>query len=355
MLMGFNGYIGLYCPNPFSDTTPYLDLSNVYGTSDTYLYETLRSQQGGMLAVDVDTYLLPFPYPGAPFVMADPRDGYTGALVALHTLMVRNHNGWAQRLGHLRPDWNDDQLFWKARQLNIADWQHMLFHDWLPAILGVLAPPPRSTLTEANPSLGAPVRVEVAAVMMPALLDTMTPANYLGTSPITWAAQYGTTTAATLIQNENIGPMLQRLLVTPALAYDQRVSNALRNIYNGTQPIDYVTYHVQRARIMRIPDWAAIYTCFGTLPIAGDSRDAYQGFLQEPIYPGSSEGLTGGSLLASEFGRLRDVDPNYYGFQKAAIGQLLWPMVLESSMRGILVRNAGLSSTLIPDQPFFVQ
>jgi hypothetical protein len=340
------------CPNPYSDTTPYLDLSNVYGVNPAFLTGTLRAQQGGMLAVQPGNQLLPYPYDGAPFVMADARDGVTGALAALQTLMVRNHNSWATRITHLRPDWQDEQLFWKARQLNIAEWQHMLFHEWLPAVLGSLAPTRQSTLTEYNPALPSAVRVEVAAVMMPALVDTLTPANY---GDISWTQQYGVDTVASLIQAEGIEPMLVRLLQTPALAFDARVSNALRNIYNASEPVDYVSWNVQRARVLRIPDWAAMYTCFGTVPIAGDSRDAYQGFLQEAIYPGSSEGLTGGSLLASEFGRLRDADPNFYSFQRAAIGKLLWPDIVKSNMRDILLRNAGFPASFQIEKPFFVQ
>ena len=227
-------------------------------------------------------------------------------------------------------------------------------------MLGSEAPPVRSTLTEPSPSIPVGVQVEVAAAMMPALIDTTTPATYASAIPgqpsasISWTSQYGTTQAATLIQNEGISPMLLRLLQTPALAFDARVSNELRNIYNGTQPVDYVTWHVQRARVLRIPDWAAIYTCYGVNPIAMDPRDAYQGFLQEPIYPGSSEGLTGASLLANQFAALRDSDGNFYSFRRVEIGKLLWPEIIESSMRGILTRNGGLPSPLVSREPFFI-
>jgi len=137
---------------------------------------------------------------------------------------------------------------------------------------------------------------------------------------------------------------LTALIKTPALAFDDRVINGRRNLYwNGTQPEDLVAEHVQRPRILRVPDWAAIYTCFGTQPIAGDPRDAYQGFLEEAIYPGSSIGLTAANLLGQELGRLRDADPNFYHFQRKAIGQIYWKDLQHSNMRGLLSRNAALS------------
>jgi peroxidase len=338
---------GAGCPNPLSDTTPFLDLSNLYGVDPSFLFAQLRSQRNGHLNVTLTDDLPPYnpEVAGSPFTLGDPRDGYTADLVALHTLLVRNHNSWADRVRSLHPGWTDDQLFWKARQLNVAEWQHVLFHEWLPALLGSLAPAPRTTLTVANGALPTAVDVEVASVVVPALVDTLTPADYYG--GLSWTAQYGVTTAATLVQNEGIEPMLQRLVKTPALAFDARVANTLRNILNGTAPVDYVVRHLQRARVLRIPDWAAIYTCFGTTPIAGDPRDAYQGFLQEAIYPGSSEGLTMGTMLGAEFARLRDADPYFYSFRRVEIGDLLWPEVVRGSMRGLLYRNAALGANEI--------
>lgn len=335
---------GQGCPNPImASNTPYLDLSNVYGVDPTRLALQLRAGRGGRMLLDPSNGLLPYDDEtvGSPFLMADPRDGITADLVALHTLLVRNHNSWAARVANIHADWTDDQLFWKARQLNVAEWQHMLFHEWLPALLGSEAPTPRSSLTAYNPALVPAVRLEVAAVVGPAFVDTFTPAAY-GT--LSWSAQHGVVTAATLIQTEEtISTMLVRMIKAPALAFDARVINARRNLYNGSTPEDLVVYHLQRSRVLRIPDWAAIYTCFGTIPIAGDPRDAYQGFLEEAIYPGTSMGLTGGAVLGGELGRLRDADPFFYSFRRKEIGQIFWNDVVRGSMRGILLRNANIA------------
>jgi peroxidase len=336
---------GSWCPNPVMYTTPFIDLSNVYGVNGTALDLYLRAGRGGQMLVDAyDEALLPYAGAGSPFLLADPRDGYTADLIALHTLLVLNHNSWAMRVSTLHGEWTDDQLFWKARQLNVAEWQFILFHEWLPSLLGTQAPPPVSPFTTAETVTLAPaaVRLEVATVLVPALIDTLTPATY---GPLTWQAQHGVVNAATVIQQAgSVTSMLTALIKTPALAFDDRVINGRRNLYwNGTQPEDLVAEHVQRPRILRVPDWAAIYTCFGTQPIAGDPRDAYQGFLEEAIYPGSSIGLTAANLLGQELGRLRDADPNFYHFQRKAIGQIYWKDLQHSNMRGLLSRNAALS------------
>ena len=269
--------------------------------------------------------------------------GQSGWPAYTRTGQVGSSLGWLEYLVPSPPRLfpQEDQLFWKARQLNVAEWQHVVFYEWLPALLGSVAPPRHSALTAYNPALVPAVRLEVAAVVGPAFVDTFTPAAY-GT--LSWAAQHGVTVAATLIQTEGIiAPLLSSMIKTPALAFDARVINARRNLYNGTNPEDLVVSHVQRARVLRIPDWAALYTCFGTTPIAGDSRDGYEGFLEEAIYPGTSTGLTGGSLLGGEMGRLRDADPNFYTFKRVEIGQIFWKDVVHGSMKGILLRNGGLS------------
>jgi len=343
---------GAGCPNPVTYTTSFIDLSNVYGVNATFLALYLRSGEGGRLLVDPDGPLLPYAFTGAPFLMADPRDGYTADLAALHTLLVLNHNSWAQRVAALHAEWDDDQLFWKARQLNVAEWQHVLYHEWLPALLGTLAPPRVSALSTYDITLASAVRVEVATVIIPAFVDTLTPAAYGST---TWGAQHGVETAATLLQTAGtVGTFLTSVINTPAFAFDARTINGRRNLYyNDTEPEDLVAEHVQRARILRVPDWAAIYTCFGTIPVAGDPRDAYEGFLEEIIYPGTSTGLTGSAVLASEFARLRDADPMFYSFRRKQIGQIFWDDILEGTMAGILTRSLGLSFPVLKSRNVF--
>ncbi len=169
----------------------------------------------------------------------------------------------------------------QARQLNVAEWQHILFHEWLPALLGSLAPAPRTPLLSYDAALTPAVSLEVSSIVIPAFVDTLTPAAY---GDIAWAAQYGVSNVLALLQvcarplcvwclrtphracaqhtqDEGIDPMLRRLIQTHALAFDDRVINALRNIVNGTQDIDYVVRHLQRTRIIRTPDWAGTYTC----------------------------------------------------------------------------------------------
>jgi hypothetical protein len=101
------------------------------------------------------------------WTIADVRDTYNAGVLALHTLAVRNHNFWAAQLLAFHHTWTDEQLFWKARQLNIAEWQRIVYHEWLPTLLFIhgVTPDPSSpvpnTLTEAR------VTMEEALALMP--------------------------------------------------------------------------------------------------------------------------------------------------------------------------------------------
>ena len=55
----------------------------------------------------------------------------------MHTLWMREHNRLAESLGNQHPNWTDDKLFNEARRIVIAEYQHIIYKEWLPNILGV--------------------------------------------------------------------------------------------------------------------------------------------------------------------------------------------------------------------------
>ncbi len=67
----------------------------------------------------------------------DERVNETPALVALSGLFVLNHNWHAAQLKELYGALSDDQLYEEARRRNIAEYQHIVFDEWLPSLLGV--------------------------------------------------------------------------------------------------------------------------------------------------------------------------------------------------------------------------
>ena len=74
------------------------------------LNSVLRGPRGTLAVVGSVNPLLPV-NPNIPaYVMGDYRDNGSAALIAMHTLAVRNHNYWAAQLLGMRPDWTSDQV-----------------------------------------------------------------------------------------------------------------------------------------------------------------------------------------------------------------------------------------------------
>lgn len=54
----------------------------------------------------------------------------------LYSVFYREHNRLAKELSLLKPNWNDETLFYETRKLVIAEIQHITFNEFVPALLG---------------------------------------------------------------------------------------------------------------------------------------------------------------------------------------------------------------------------
>ena len=56
------------------------------------------------------------------------------ALMAMHTIWVREHNRIANFLHLLNPHWCDERLYQEARKIVGAEIQHITYNEWLAVI-----------------------------------------------------------------------------------------------------------------------------------------------------------------------------------------------------------------------------
>ena len=139
----------------FNVLTPYIDASNVYGSSEE-VANALREFRGGRLLVGPphapgagpSLPLLPVEQAVSPvflaqcpglkecYVAGDVRANEHISLNMMHTIWVREHNRVVAGLARLNPSFGDRPLYLLARHLIGGIMQKIVFEDYLPEVLG---------------------------------------------------------------------------------------------------------------------------------------------------------------------------------------------------------------------------
>lgn len=104
--------------NQMNLASGFIDGSSLYGATEKDI-NSLRLFRGGK--VDI---------------RACPRCTESGAVGALHTLLLKEHNRIATVLSDKNPTWSDTVLFLEARRALVAQIQHITYIEFLPIILG---------------------------------------------------------------------------------------------------------------------------------------------------------------------------------------------------------------------------
>lgn len=130
---GSNGRLRVFPDETVASNDDLLPVNNVVEIDGELVPVNPDEQAGEQLAGVINA---PSNFMGVGFLAGDIRVTENDSLAAEHTVWVRNHNRIAHDLAEAHPDWTDDQIFQRARQINIAQFQNIVLNEWTPVLAG---------------------------------------------------------------------------------------------------------------------------------------------------------------------------------------------------------------------------
>jgi peroxidase len=321
----------------------YIDGSNVYGSDDGRA-SWLRTGVGGQMRTS-EGNLLPFndgtqPNAGMSelpnmspefFVAGDIRANEQPGLLAMHTLLMREHNRLANRLAMELPGASDEELFQTARRIVGAEIQAITYEEFLPALLG-------SAQLPAYGGYQGDVDASVVNEFANAFYrfgHTMLMPNFTLVEP------GGGVSGSLPLRDSFFNPSfiaddpvnLDRLLgglTSLAQEIDSRLIDDVRNFLfgpPGAGGLDLATLNLQRGRDHGLPDYNSLREAYGLLK---KEKFLTDGLLTDGVTP---NGITTDPDLAAAFsavydGDIDNVDPWIAGIAEdhlpgAPVGELV--------------------------------
>ncbi len=334
-----------------NEITTWIDGSNVYG-SDASRATLLRTGVGGRLNTSAGN-LMPYNTTGAEnaggdtrtdlFIGGDVRANEQPGLAAMHTLFVREHNYWADRLAGENPGWNDEQIYQMARRIVGAEMQRITYNEFLPALLGDANAQMGDWAgydDEADPTISNAFSTAAYRMGHTMLNEELLSLNNDGTAHASGHLSLADGFFnSSFIATHGIDSMLKGLTEQLANEVDAQLTDAVRNQLFGnpeageTMALDLAALNIQRGRDHGLADYNTMredfgldrLTSFGELTddavlaaelqaLYGsiDNVDAWVGMLSENKIDGSSVGELMGAILIDQFRRLRDADRFFY-------------------------------------------
>lgn len=336
------------CCEALNDVTSILDLSWLYGSS-TGDAAPLRSNIRGQMLLSAGGNL-PLDGQGL-FMSGDSGVNENTIIAALTTLFVLEHNRWANELYALNPGWSDDQLFYKARSYVIAEYQAIVFNEWIPAVLPNLAP---IGITPPLPNSPLPASVTNSSQVT---LEFAVGAAYFFRSMVNGAAvpfKNASTTVATVVST-GVPAILFNAWNSAGERYDQHVATTLIN--NTDTMYDYISEILVWEQQVGLAPYSGIRGAYGVAPApsfpnGGNPTTPLSGLFGEyPLLPGSSLSLTTLSILTDQLRRSALFDPYFYTNpgMPGYLGPSFYQQLAGMRLATLIELNTGVQS----HSPFF--
>jgi peroxidase len=346
-------------------TAGYLDLSQLYG-STTAVAASLRNADGTLQSSGNGQYL---PVSSGQFITGDPRVMENPELSAATILFMREHNFWVGRLRSLHPTWTGDQLYQMARAITTAEYQNIVYNEFLPVVIGNILGPYRGY----NPSVNAQVTQEfsTAAFRMghSEISDTQEGLDNSGNVTFTESLADAFFNTASVDEANGIDALLRGVTADASQATDVYAVAALRNLLFAPLPggdvdeMDLIAIDIQRERDVGIGSLNQTRTALGMHPYSSfaqitsdpilqhalqsiygdpDNLDLFIGGLAENHASGARVGPTFQAIIAQQFSALRSGDRFFW--QNQGFDNTTASMIASTTLSQIILRNTNTTN-----------
>ncbi|KAI0557010.1 hypothetical protein FGB62_358g02 [Gracilaria domingensis] len=328
---------------PITVLSSALDLSNVYGVSEdinTFLRVPnscrMKTSAGNNLPFNTAGFVNnPSTSPDL-YIAGDARANEHPMLTTIHTVFLREHNNICDLLEDALPEMDAEKMFQTARAINIAQYQKIIYEEWLPAILGSRLPRYTGYKRNVDPTISVEFTTAGFRLGHTMVGNGVSRIDKNG-RPLPLLTMAEMFFRDSNLANGDIEDFLRGASGTRAQEVDSLVVDALRNFLFTNVPevagFDLIALNLQRSRDHNVPRFNQLRRFFLGAPARSfaqissdrdtqkrleqaygsvDNVEAWVGLMAENKRGAVGLGRTNEALWKTEFTRLRDGDRFFY-------------------------------------------
>ena len=356
-----------------NETAGYLDLSQLYG-STADVANSLRNVDGTLKSSDDGKAL---PVVNDSFITGDPRVMENPELSVVSILFMREHNYWVGRLKSGHSSWSGDQLYQMAKAITTAEYQNIVYREYLPLLIGNRV----SSYRGYNPDSNAQATQEfsTAAFRMghSEISDTQEGLDNAGNVVFSESLAQAFFNTTTIDEANGIDPLIRGVTADFSEATDVYSAGVLRNLLfaplvgGDVDQIDLIAIDIQRERDVGLATLNgtrkalgfASYTSFAQVtgdPVlqanlqkvygSVDNLDLFMGGLAEHHASGARVGPTFQEIIGRQFDNLRAGDRFFW--QNQGFDNQTAALISNTTLGQLITRNTD--STGVPQHVFII-
>lgn len=346
-------------------TAGYLDLSQLYG-STAAIASSLRNPDGTLQTSDNG---LALPVADGVFVTGDPRVMENPELTAATIVFMREHNFWVAQLKADHPQWTGDQFYNMAKAITTAEYQNIVYGEYLPVLIGGVLGPYKGYDPSVNSQVTQEFSTAAFRVGHSEVSDTQEGLDNSGNVVFTESLAQAFFNTAAIDEENGINPLLRGVSADFSQATDVYTVSVLRNLLfaplvgGDVDEMDLIAIDIQRERDVGIATLNKTRQAIGFKPYTSfaqvtsdpvlqgnlqsvygnvDKLDLFMGGLAEDHAAGAEVGPTFQAIIASQFEALRTGDRFFWlnqGFDSTTAA-----MIANTTLADIIKRNTDTTS-----------